>query len=207
MQDNCGVSPFKQNAMQAFHVERARTLLQNAEQIFDPAAVQQAVVRVADALNKRFDQPGDETFPLVLGVMGGAVVFVGQVLPQLRFPLEFDYIHVSRYGDEDQGGNVVWKVIPRSNVAGRTIIVLDDILDEGETLAHVKQRLLDMGAAEVIIAVFADKAIKKAKPVKADLVGLTIPDKFVVGFGMDVYGYWRNLPGLWAIRQDDLKPK
>lgn len=207
MQDNCGLSHFKQNAMQAFHVDRARTLLQNAEEIFDPAAVSRAVANVAEALNNRFDQPGDETFPLVLGVMGGAVVFVGQVLPQLRFPLEFDYIHVSRYGDEDQGGKVVWKVIPRSNVAGRTIIVLDDILDEGETLAHVKQRLLDMGAAEVIIAVFADKAIKKAKPVKADLVGLTIPDKFVVGFGMDVYGYWRNLPGLWAIRQEDLKSK
>lgn len=193
--------------MQQFHVDRARTLLNNAEEIFDAQAVQQAVTQVADKLNARFDRPDDETFPLVLGVMGGAVVFVGQVLPQLRFPLEFDYIHVSRYGDDDQGGRVVWKVIPRPNVAGRTIIVLDDILDEGETLAHVKQRLLDMGAADVIVAVFADKAIKRAKPIKADIVGLTIPDKFVVGFGMDVYGYWRNLPGLWAIRQEDLKGK
>jgi hypoxanthine phosphoribosyltransferase len=193
--------------MQAFHVDRARMLLQNAEEIFDAQEVQQAVAGVAEKLNQRFDRPDDETFPLVLGVMGGAVVFVGQVLTQLRFPLEFDYIHVSRYGDEDQGGRVVWKVIPRPNVAGRTIIVLDDILDEGETLAHVKQRLLDMGAAEVIIAVFADKALKQTKPVKADIVGLTIPNKFVVGFGMDVYGYWRNLPGLWAIRQEDLKPK
>ena len=193
--------------MQDFHVQRARALLQNAEEIFDSADVQQAVAGVADKLNARFDQAGDDTFPLVLGVMGGAVVFVGQLLPQLRFPLEFDYIHVSRYGDDDQGGRVVWKVIPRPNVAGRTIIVLDDILDEGETLAHVKQRLLDMGAAEVIITVFADKALKRSKPVKADIVGLTIPNKFVVGFGMDVYGYWRNLPGLWAIRQEDLKPK
>ncbi|SHH43192.1 hypoxanthine-guanine phosphoribosyltransferase [Massilia sp. CF038] len=193
--------------MQQFHVDRARTLLANAEEIFDATTVQRAVTDVANKLNARFDRPEDETFPLVLGVMGGAVVFVGQVLPQLRFPLEFDYIHVSRYGDDDQGGRVVWKVIPRPNVAGRTIIVLDDILDEGETLAHVKQRLLDMGAAEVIVAVFADKAIKRAKPLKADIVGLTIPDKFVVGFGMDVYGYWRNLPGLWAIRQEDLKGK
>ncbi len=193
--------------MQSYNVNRARTLLQNAEEICDASAVQQAVAHVADVLNTRFDQPSDETFPLVLGVMGGAVVFVGNLLPQLRFPLEFDYIHVSRYGDDDQGGRVVWKVIPRSNVAGRTIIVLDDILDEGETLAHVKQRLLDMGAAEVIVAVFADKQIKRSKPLKADIVGLAIPDKFVVGFGMDVYGFWRNLPGLWAIRPDDLNPK
>ena len=192
--------------MQEFHVNRARMLLQNAEEIFDATEVQHAVTGVADQLNERFDVPGDDTFPLVLGVMGGAVVFVGNLLPQLRFPLEFDYIHVSRYGDDDQGGRVVWKVIPRPNVAGRTIIVLDDILDEGETLAHVKQRLLDMGAAEVIIAVFADKALKQSKPIKADIVGLTVPNKFVVGFGMDVYGYWRNLPGLWAIRPEELKP-
>ena len=101
----------------------------------------------------------------------------------------------------------MWKVILRPNVVGRTIIVLDDIFDEGETLAHVKQRLLDMGAAEVIITVFADNDIGREKPVEADIVGLIIPNKFIVGFGMDVYGYWRNLPGLWAIRQEDLKPK
>jgi hypoxanthine phosphoribosyltransferase len=94
-------------------------------------------------------------------------------------------------------------VIPRSNVVGRTVIVLDDILDEGETLAHVKQRLLDMGAAEVILAVFADKELGKVKPVQADLVGLTVPNQFVVGIGMDAHGYWRNLPGLWVIRDAD----
>ena len=190
--------------MQDFHFARARALLENAEEIFDPQAVQAAVTHVAAVLNERFGDPAEAAFPLVLGVMGGAVVFTGNLLPQLTFPLEFDYIHVSRYGDDDQGGRVVWKVIPRSNVVGRTVIVLDDILDEGETLAHVKQRLLDMGAAQVIITVFADKAIKRSKPVKADIVGLTIPNRFVVGFGMDVYGYWRNLPGLWAIRPEDL---
>ena len=207
LKDNQGEFLLKQIAMQDFHFARARSLLDNAEEIFDQKAVDAAVRRVAATLNDRFGNPDDAAFPLVLGVMGGAVVFTGQLLPQLSFPLEFDYIHVSRYGDDDQGGRVVWKVIPRPNVAGRTIIVLDDILDEGETLAHVKQRLLDMGAAEVIITVFADKIIKRSKPVKADIVGLTIPDKFVVGFGMDVYGYWRNLPGLWAIRQEDLKAR
>lgn len=190
--------------MQDFHHTRARALLANARQIVSPEEVQAAVRHVADVLNERFGAPGNTTFPLVLGVMGGAVVFTGTLLPQLGFPLEFDYIHVSRYGDDDRGGEVVWKVIPRQNVAGRTIVVVDDILDEGETLAHVKQRLLDMGAAEVIIAVFADKDLKRSKPVRADIVGVTLPNAFVVGFGMDVYGYWRNLPALYAIRQEDL---
>ena len=188
--------------MRDFHHNRARKLLENAEELFNKETVDAAVTRMADTLNQRYNQPGCEEFPLVLGVMGGAVVFTGNLLPQLSFPLEFDYIHVSRYGDEDQGGQVVWKVVPRSNVTGRTVIVLDDILDEGETLAHVKQRLLDMGAKEVILAVFADKAIGKAKPCKADIVGIVIPNRFVVGFGMDAYGYWRNLPGLWAIQTE-----
>ncbi len=192
--------------MQDFHKARARALLDNATEIVSPEQVQQAVSRVAGVLNERFARPDAPDFPLVLGVMGGAVVFTGHVLPQLDFPLEFDYIHVSRYGDDDRGGEIVWKVIPRQNVAGRTIIVLDDILDEGETLAHVKQRLLDMGAAEVIVAVFADKELGRAKPIRADIVGLSLPNRFVVGFGMDVYGYWRNLAGLWAVRPEDLNP-
>lgn len=188
-----------------FHHERARALLANATQIVTPAEVQAAVTSVADQLNARFAAPGATEFPLVLGVMGGAVVFTGTLLPQLAFPLDFDYIHVSRYGDDDRGGELVWKVIPRQNVAGRTILLVDDILDEGETLAHVKQRLLDMGAAEVMVVVFADKDLGRTKPITADLVGLSLPNKFVVGFGMDVYGYWRNLPGLWTIRPEDLK--
>lgn len=186
-----------------FHRNKARTLLKDAELIFDADAVQQAVDKVAQDLNQRFDADESAPFPLVLGVMGGAVVFCGQLLTRLRFPLEFDYMHVTRYGDMDKGGKIEWKVIPRSNVEGRTVIVLDDILDEGETLAHVKERLLQMGAAEVVLAVFADKAIGKTKPVQADYIGLTLPNKFVVGYGMDAYGYWRNLPGIWAINTAD----
>ena len=189
--------------MQDFHYTRARALLANAEEIVSADKVQAAVRHVADVLNQRFDKDEAGEFPLVLGVMGGAVVFTGHLLPQLTFPLEFDYIHVTRYGDLDRGGEVVWKVIPRQDVTGRTIIIVDDILDEGETLAHVKQRLLGMGAAEVIIAVFADKELGKVKPVQADIVGLTVPNQFVVGFGMDAHGYWRNLPGLWVIRDAD----
>jgi hypoxanthine phosphoribosyltransferase len=188
---------------QDFHYTRARELLARAEELVSADTVQAAVRNVAEVLNQRFDTDDAGAFPLVLGVMGGAVVFTGHLLPQLTFPLEFDYIHVTRYGDLDRGGEVVWKVIPRQNVAGRTIIVVDDILDEGETLAHVKQRLLDMGAAEVILAVFADKELGRQKPVQADIVGLTIPNKFVVGFGMDAHGYWRNLPGLWVIKDED----
>ncbi len=181
------------------HADKARALLAQATEVFDSNAVQAALASMAGQINARFAQEGAPAFPLVLGVMGGAVVFAGQILTRLSFPLEFDYIHVTRYGAKDHGGRIEWKVEPRADVRGRTVIVLDDILDEGETLAHVQQRLLEMGATEVLLAVFADKAIGKSKPARPDYVGLVVPNKFLVGYGMDAYGYWRNLPGIWAL--------
>ena len=181
------------------HTDKARAILATSELVFDAAAVQAAVDRVGVSLNQRFDNADSVPFPLVLGVMGGAVVFAGQLLTRLDFPLEFDYIHVTRYGVKDHGGKIEWKVEPRAEVRGRTVIVLDDILDEGETLAHVKERLLAMGAAEVLLVVFADKDIGKIKPAVPDIVGLVLPNKFVIGYGMDAYGYWRNLPDIRAI--------
>ena len=186
--------------MFAAQAQRAREMLEKTEVVHDAQAVQAAVARVAASLNQRFDQPDSPAFPLVLGVMGGAVIFTGQLLPQLSFPLEYDYIHVSRYGDDDKGGALQWKVVPRQNVRDRTVVVLDDILDEGETLAEVKKRLLEMGAREVVLAVFADKQIEKKKATEADIVGLTVPNRFVIGFGMDTHGYWRNLPEIRAPR-------
>lgn len=178
------------------HNERAREILKKTEQVCTPEEVQTAVAKVATELNERFNHVETDAFPLILGVMGGAVVFAGQLLPQLTFPLEFDFIHVSRYGNDEHGSEVIWKVIPRQNVMNRVIVVLDDILDEGETLAHIQKRLLDMGAEKVILAVFGDKQIGTKKPVTPDHIGMTLPNKFVIGFGMDIEGYWRNLPDI-----------
>jgi hypoxanthine phosphoribosyltransferase len=133
--------------------------------------------------------------------MGGAVVFSGQLLPLLRFPLELDYVHATRYADTTRGGALEWKVRPRVPVRGRTLLVLDDILDAGITLAAIRADLLAAGAAEVFSAVFADKETGRSKPVLADFVGLRLPDRYVFGFGMDVRGAWRNLPEIYALRE------
>lgn len=180
--------------------QQALDLLAVSEVLFDAATVNAAVDRVAAQISQRL---GD-AYPLVLCVMNGGIVFCGQLLTRLQFPLDFDYLHATRYGAKEEGGKLAWRSAPWKSVKDRTVLVVDDILDEGETLAHVKQRLLDMGAKEVVIVVFADKAIGKAKPIKPDLVGLVIPNRFVVGYGMDAYNYWRNLPGLWAIDNADL---
>lgn len=171
-------------------------VLHGAEEICSADAVTAAVRRVAGEISAALG----ERRPLVLSVMGGAVVFTGQLLPQLAFPLDFDYLHVTRYGSATRGGALDWKVLPRENVAGRVVLVLDDILDEGQTLAAIRAKVLDMGAAAFYSAVFSDKQIGKPKPIQADFVGLELPDRYVFGFGMDVRGMWRNLPAVYALK-------
>src|SRR5205085_10620701 len=119
----------------------------------------------------------------------------------LRFPLEFGAIEVTRYNNDIQGREVTWRLPPRDNVRGRVVLVLDDILDEGITLAAIRMRLAEMGARQVYCAVFAVTGIGRAKPVTPDFVGVTVPNRYVFGYGMDAYGLWRNLPAIYALKQ------
>jgi hypoxanthine phosphoribosyltransferase len=180
-------------------MQKARAMLANADLIHSEAAVQAAVTKVAAEIRERLA----DKYPLVLCVMTGGAVFCGQLLTKLDFPLDFDYLHATRYGPETQGGKISWRSAPWTSVKGRSVLVVDDILDEGVTLAAVKESLRRMGAEEVLTAVFADKLNGKAKPISADFLGLTVPDRFVFGFGMDAGGVWRNLPAVYAMKDDE----
>lgn len=171
-------------------------LLQNAEIIHDAARVDVAIQRLADEITAALGTRE----PLVLCVMGGAVVFAGQLLPKLLFPLEFDYVQANRYHNGTSGQHLLWKVEPGDNVRGRTVLLLDDILDEGHTLAAVREKCLDAGAMCVAIAVLTEKDNGLQKPVQADFIGLEVPNRYVFGCGMDVYGWWRNLPAIYALK-------
>jgi hypoxanthine phosphoribosyltransferase len=177
-------------------LKQAWAFLENSDQIASAGEVQAAVRRVASEIEQRLAQ----AYPMVLAVMGGAVVFAGQLLPLLRFPLDYDYIHASRYGSATRGADVDWKVSPPGLVSGRTVLVLDDILDHGDTMAAIRKRLLELGAKDFHCAVLVEKKLSMKKPIKADFVGLTIPDRFVFGCGMDAKGYWRNLPDIRALK-------
>jgi hypoxanthine phosphoribosyltransferase len=175
--------------------EKAEAILAKAELVHSAEAVSRAVDRVAGEITTVLE----DEFPVVLAVMGGAAIFTGQLLPKLAFPLEFGAIEVTRYGNGTSGREIEWRLAPRDNVVGRTVLVVDDILDEGITLAAVRERLLAQGARRVLVAVFADKALGRAKPITADFVGVSVPDRYVFGFGMDAYGLWRNLPAIYAL--------
>lgn len=174
-----------------------RNVLHQAELLYSAPQVQAALQHVAQQINAALS----EQYPLVLSVMGGAVVFSGQLLPLLDFPLEFDYVHVSRYGDAQSGGELHWKVAPRESVQGRVVLLVDDILDEGHTLAALSQRVMALGAVRCYCAVFADKQHGRQKPIQADFVGMQVPDRFIFGYGMDIEGAWRNLPAIFAVKQ------
>ena len=137
--------------------------------------------------------------PLVITILNGGLVFAGQLLPRLRFPLTCDYVHARRYGKATRGGTLQWIAGPHEDVASRHLLLLDDILDEGRTLLAVRDELLARGAASVRIAAFARKERGLPAAVKADYVGVVVPDAFVFGYGMDVAGEWRNLPAVYAM--------
>lgn len=177
-------------------VADARRLLAEAEVVCTAEEVRLALNRLAQEISARLH----DAIPMVLPVMGGATVFAGQLLPLLDFPLELAAIEVTRYRNATRGGEIEWRLHPREDVRGRTVLVLDDILDEGVTLAAIGERLRDMGARRVYAAVFADKRTGRERPVSADFVGVQVPDRYVFGFGMDVHGLWRNLPAVYALR-------
>jgi len=179
-------------------IRHARDILQQAELLYSAEQVQAALHQVAHEISAKL--AGQH--PLVLSVMGGAVVFTGQLLPLLDFPLDFDYVHVSRYRDARRGGPLHWKVSPGESVRGRVVLLLDDILDEGHTLKAVHDRVMELGAQRCYSAVFTDKQRDGKKPIRADFTGLELPDRFVFGYGMDIEGAWRNLPAIYAVKEE-----
>lgn len=168
--------------------------LQNAELIHSEEAVSFAITAIAAQLNLDYaNEP-----PIVLCVMGGAVYFTGQLLPKLSFALELDYVQATRYHGNIEGGELKWVVKPKANIGNRNVLILDDILDEGLTLKAVADQCMLQGAKEVKVAVLLEKLLNKQKPISANYVGLTAPNRYVFGCGMDVNGWWRNLPAIYA---------
>ncbi len=170
-------------------------ILTQATELYAADEVALTVQRMADEITAKLATEN----PLVLCVMKGAVVFAGQLLPLLKFPIGFDYLHATRYRDQTRGGELDWKFFPENGIAGRQVLVLDDILDEGHTLAAIRDRCLAEGAVGFYSAVLLEKILPRPKPITADFVGIRVPDRYVFGCGMDVNGFWRNLPAIYAL--------
>ena len=142
--------------------------------------------------------------PVVLCVMNGGLITTGQLLPKLPFMMQFDYIHVTRYRNGTQGHNLDWLVEPRVSLADRTVMIVDDIFDEGVTLAEIQAFCRREGANEVRTVVLVEKEHERKAPgAVVDYVAVKVPDRYVFGFGMDYKGYLRNAPGIFALKNSN----
>jgi len=142
-----------------------------------------------------------EENPVVLCVLIGGIVLTGKLLTLLDFPLQVDYIHATRYGHKTVGDQLEWVVTPRLSLKGRTVLIVDDILDNGTTLAGIVDYCLNQGAREVKTAVLVEKQVQRSKTViqKADFTGVDVENRYVFGYGMDYKGYLRNAPGIFVV--------
>lgn len=183
--------------MSRITAEQALAVLREAELLWAPEQIEAALDRMAAAITARLE--GRD--PLVLMVMNGAFVTVAGLLSRLRFPLRVGYLHATRYRSGTRGGEIDWIAHPRPAVAEQTVLVVDDIFDEGDTLKAIVDEVRQQGAAAVYSAVLVNKRHdRKAPGLTVDFVGLEVPDRYVFGCGMDYQEYWRQLPAIYAIR-------
>lgn len=170
-------------------------LIARSSVVYSAEDVTNAVDAVARQINLQFvDKP-----IILMCVMTGGLYFAGQLLSRLTMPIELDYVQANRYHDKTRGGELVWSKQPSLTLTHKHVLLVDDILDEGVTLAAVYQQCLDLGAASVAMAVLADKANQQPKPIAANFIALTVPNQFVFGCGMDAHGWWRNLAEIRAL--------
>lgn len=175
-------------------LKHIRSVAEAGECLYDMQAIDRELARMADEITAALKDQN----PLVLCLMTGGIIPTGLLLPKLHFPLQLDYVHATRYGMTTQGGNLEWIHRPKISIKDRVVLLVDDILDAGTTLAAVKAQCESEGAQACYSAVLVDKNIGKTKPVQADFVGVETENRYLYGLGMDYKGYLRNQPGIYA---------
>lgn len=185
--------------MTAITPEQAWRVLERAQCLYKPVEVEAAL----DAMAQQTAAVLAGKNPIAVCIMHGGVVPFGKLLPRLQFPLQVDYVHVTRYRERLHGGELHWLVGPKLTPRGRVVLLIDDILDEGTTLAAIEDRYRREGAAEVYKAVLVVKNRPRTQSVKVDFAGLEVPNRYVFGYGMDYKGYLRNAPGIFAERESE----
>ncbi|MBE0484094.1 MAG: hypoxanthine-guanine phosphoribosyltransferase [Bacterioplanes sp.] len=182
---------------EALTLEQLNTVMAEADCLKTAAQVDDALQTMAAAIEARLA----DSMPVVYAIMNGGLVMAGRLLSQLNFPLEQGYLHATRYRGETTGTDLQWQAPPSIPMEGRTVLILDDIFDEGNTLAEVVKACHQQGAKEVLTAVLVNKLHdRKNTELQIDFVGMDVEDRYVFGCGMDYRGYWRNANGIYAVK-------
>jgi hypoxanthine phosphoribosyltransferase len=177
---------------------KIQTILEEAECLYSFTELNEALDKMAKQITEKLQH----TVPLVLCVMSGAVIPTGHLLTRLHFPLELDYIHVTRYRGTNRGGDLHWLVEPRHSLKDRTVLIVDDIMDGGLTLMAIMDYCRQAKVKSVYSAVMVSKNRKREPGVnfEPEFVGVTTEDRYLFGFGLDYEEYLRNVPGIYAVK-------
>lgn len=170
-----------------------------ADMLYSEQEVEAAIEKMAESITQLLADRN----PLILCVMNGGIVVAGKLMTRLNFPLTIDAINASRYRNETSGGDIKWILKPGTPLQNRTVLLIDDILDEGITLQALYNYCREQGASSIYSAVLIDKNLGRKKPVIADFVGLETEDRYLFGYGMDYKGYLRNAAGIYACKEEE----
>jgi hypoxanthine phosphoribosyltransferase len=178
--------------------DKLKSILDKSEHLYNFTQISQALDQMAMQITK---QLADKD-PLILCVMTGALITTAYLVTRLDFPLEIDYIHVTRYRGTTRGGDLHWLVEPRQSLKDRTILIVDDIMDGGLTLAAIIDYCKQSHAKAIYSAVLVSKKRTRLPGVdfEPDFVGVTTEDKYLFGFGLDYEEHLRNIPGIYAVK-------
>ncbi|CAM8333717.1 MULTISPECIES: hypoxanthine-guanine phosphoribosyltransferase [Candidatus Methylopumilus] len=176
-------------------MDTIQELISKSSVIYSEIEIKIVIQNIADQVNQTIKT--DDLY--VLCVMNGALIFAGQLLPRLEKNIQYSYVHATRYASSLTGGPIHWLVKPPIDIEGKTVLILDDILDEGITLREIAATCIAMKAKAIFTAVLFDKEIAKEKSYLPNFIGLKVPNRFVFGYGLDCKGLGRNLPHLYAL--------
>jgi hypoxanthine phosphoribosyltransferase len=143
---------------------------------------------------------------VVVALLNGTVMFIGDLIRHLSQPLRLDFMGVSSYGKGTESGDLVFTKELRLDVRGRDVLLVDDILDTGRTVRRVQEKLCLLGPRRIQTCVLLDKPSRRVEKVKADYIGFKIPDVFVVGYGLDFAEKYRNLPFVGVLKPEMYRP-
>jgi hypoxanthine phosphoribosyltransferase len=180
--------------------EQYQGVRERSELLVDRTGVEAALDRMASEITAVCADKD----PLVLCVVTGGIVTAGLLLPRLDFALRLEYVHASRYRGATSGGRLHWLHRPSDAVRGEHVLVVDDIFDEGVTMAMIVDACHQDGAASVRSVVLTEKRRARATDYRPDIVGLVLPDRYVMGYGLDYKSYFRNAPGIYAAADEDV---
>lgn len=165
--------------------------------LFDEDEIVAAVDRLANEVTRLYR---GEDFTVV-SVLKGSCVFASDLIRRIPIPLELAFVAARSYGNSTVAGELTIDLVPAGHeIEGRRMLLVDDILDTGRTLHRLKQELVARGAKDVRTCVFLDKPARRAVEVEADLRAFEVEDLFVVGYGLDHAGRYRNLPYVGALK-------